>query len=120
MKTFTILSAALLFLLVPLVFASPFLSSDPNPTHTSYQVRLSADNGVTWGAWVEGPPKDNHLWFDLGTTAPGPYKGEAQGFGTWEVTDGMTGTKSSEQTWSPSAPFLLKVPSGVTGIKGEK
>jgi len=119
MKTLSFLSAAFLLWLVPLVFASPFLSSDPNPTHTEYQVRLSADNGATWGSWAEAPPRDAHLWFDLGTVAPGNYKGEAQGFGTWEVTDGLTGEKSSVQTWSPSAPFLLSVPPGVK-VKIEK
>jgi hypothetical protein len=75
-------------------------------------MRLSADNGVTWGAWVEGNPVAGAMKFDIATTTPGAYKGEAQAGDNISVTDSTTGVVTTVFGWSASAPFLLNVKAG--------
>jgi hypothetical protein len=101
-----------------LAIASPFIVADPS-TATKYQLRLSSDNGVTWGAWVQGDPVSGALKFDIGSTAAGNYKGEVQAGGNVTVTDSTTGNVSTVFKWSASAPFLLVIQPGqtVVGIK---
>lgn len=119
MKKHPGLSIFLFFLVVPSLFASPFLTSDPNADHTKYQLRLRAVGSQAWGQWSEAQPVEEHLWYDLGAIPPGDYNAEAQGFGTWTVTDQTNRQTSTVQQWSPSAPFLLHVPPGIR-IKIEK
>ena len=112
-------SLALLIVLAlsaAIAFASPFVASDPDPNHTRYRVRISQD-GVTWGAWSEGQPQNQHLWFDFGQIAPGTYSGEAQALLIFSVTDTTTGTKTTVEEWSSSAPFSFTIPTGVRIIK---
>lgn len=111
------LSIVLLVLALAVVAAaSPFVSSDPDPNHQRYRVRVSQD-GATWGAWVEGQPQDQHLWFDFGTIAPGNYFGEAQAYMNFSVTDSVTNNTTTLQEWSASSPFKFVIPTGVKGIK---
>jgi hypothetical protein len=98
-----------------LAIASPFIVADPS-TATKYQLRLSSDNGVTWGAWVQGDPVSGALKFDIGSTATGNYKGEVQAGGNVTVTDSTTGNVSTVFGWSASAPFLLVIQPGQTVI----
>lgn len=100
---------ALVFVLFAVVvFASPFLVADP-ATSTKYRMRLSADNGVTWGAWVEGNPVNGAMKFDVAGMTNGTYLGEAQAWGDVEVTDSTSGAITSVGSWSTSSPFVLKV-----------
>ena len=92
--------------------AAPFIVSDPQPEAQKFRMRLSADNGVTWGAWVEGVPVGNALRFDIAGTPKGTYLGEAQAGADVELTDSTTGQVSTVWQWSPSAPFVLKVRAG--------
>jgi hypothetical protein len=95
--------------------AAPFIVADPQSA-TKYRMRLSADNGTTWGAWVEGPPINGSLRFDIAGTPAGNYKGEAQAGGEVSVTDSVTGQVSTVFMWSASAPFLLTVRPGQTAV----
>ena len=88
------------------VMASPFIVADPQSA-TKYQMRLSADNGATWSAWVQGDPVGGQMKFDIASTPAGSYKGEAQAGGNVTVTDSTTGNVSTVWMWSVSAPFLL-------------
>jgi hypothetical protein len=99
-----------------LAIASPFITADPQSA-TKYQMRLSADNGATWSAWVQGDPVSGAMKFDIGTTPAGSYKGEAQAGGNVSVTDTTTGQVSTVFKWSASAPFSLTVVPGQTIIK---
>ena len=101
--------------LASLAMATPFIVADPQSA-TKYRVRLSSDNGVTWGAWVEGDPVAGQMKFDIGTTPAGNYKCEAQAGGDIEVIDSTSGAKSSVWKWSVSAPFLLRVTPGTTAV----
>ena len=94
-----------------LAIASPFIVSDPQ-TATKYRLRLSSDNGATWGAWVEGVPVTGAMKFDIAATAAGNYKGEAQAGDNISVTDSTTGVTTTVFGWSASAPFLLVVKAG--------
>jgi hypothetical protein len=94
-----------------LAIASPFIVADPQVA-TKYRMRLSADNGATWGAWVEGNPVAGGMKFDIATTPVGSYKGEAQAGDTISVTDSTTGVTTTVFGWSASAPFLLVVKAG--------
>ena len=116
----TLLSAVLIIaVFVTSVFASPFLSSNPNADHTKYQLRLKAAASQAWGQWSEAQPVEAHLWYDLGAVPPGDYNGEVQGYGSWTATDQTSGQESTVQQWSPSAPFLLHVSPGIR-VKIEK
>ena len=98
---------------VAMVMAAPFIVADPS-TATKYRMRLSADNGATWSAWVEGNPVAGAMKFDIVATPAGSYKGEAQAGGNVTVTDSTTGNVSTVWMWSASAPFLLnKLPGQV-------
>jgi hypothetical protein len=101
----------LVLALATLALATPFIVADPQSA-TKYQMRLSADNGVTWGAWVQGDPVGGQMKFDIGTTPAGTYKGEAQAGGNVTVTDSTTGNTSTVFKWSTSAPFSLTVVPG--------
>ena len=103
--------AAMVLVLAAVVLASPFIVSDPQ-TATKYRMRLSADNGATWGAWVEGAPIAGAMKFDIASTTPGNYKGEAQAGDNISVTDQTTGVTTTVFGWSASAPFLLTVRAG--------
>jgi len=104
--------------LVSIAFAEPFIVCDPAQNVSKYQLRLSADNGTTWSPWTEGPAQsDGSMKFDLVSTPPGNYKGEAQAFGTYQVTDSTTGQVSTASGWSSSAPFLLGTPNSTRNIK---
>lgn len=92
--------------------ASPFIVADPQ-TADKYRIRLSADNGATWGAWVEGLPVSGAMKFDISGTAAGNYKGEAQAGGNVTLTDSTTGAQSTVFQWSTSSPFVLTVKAGV-------
>jgi hypothetical protein len=102
-----------------LAVASPFIVADPNPA-TKYQMRLSADNGVTWGPWTEGAAVSGAMRFDVGANPAGAYKGEAQAWGvTSSLTDSTTGVTTTVIGWSASAPFLLdlKIGKKIVNIK---
>jgi hypothetical protein len=107
---------ALIFLLLLVCFsiaiAAPFIVADPQVDVTKYRMRLSADNGVTWGSWVEGDPVGNALKFDISGTPKGTYLGEAQAGANVELTDSTSGVVSTVWQWSASAPFVLKVRAG--------
>ena len=109
LKTF--LSIGLVLVLATLALAAPFIIADPQVA-SKYRMRLSADNGVTWGSWVEGNPVSGGMKFDIATTPVGSYKGEAQAGDTISVTDSTTGVTTSVFGWSASAPFLLVVKAG--------
>jgi hypothetical protein len=118
MKRSRLFVSILLLLLVPVIaFATPFVSSDPDTAAQKYRIRLSADAGVTWSAWTEGQPFENHLYFDLGTTLGGSYWGEAQAYGRFTVIDPTSGLTTFVDQWTTSAPFRLTVPKGTKGIK---
>ena len=54
--SFSCCAVMALLLNVASVTAEPFLSADPQPEATAYRIRLSIDDGATWGAWTQGPP----------------------------------------------------------------
>lgn len=118
MKKVFVLAVLSLLLFTQASSAEPYLTADPQPEATAYRVRLSTDNGTTWGAWTLGPPVQQRLLFDLRPIAPDDYTGEAQAQGTYTVTDSTTGATSSATVWSDSAPFRLTVPPGATGPRG--
>lgn len=97
--------------LASLAMAAPFIVADPQSA-TKYQMRLSSDNGVTWGAWIQGDPVSGAMKFDIGSIAAGNYKGEAQAGGNVSVTDSTSGVTTTVFKWSTSAPFLLKIDIG--------
>jgi len=99
-----------------LALASPYVSANPDTNHSKYRVRISSD-GVNWGAWAEGQPFENHLYFDMGPIKPGDYSGEAQAYTVYSVIDVSTGAKTTVEAWSPTVPFQCTIPSGLTGIK---
>ena len=101
--------------LASLAMAAPFIVADPQVA-TRYQMRLSSDGGTTWGPWVQGDPVSGAMRFDIGTTAAGNYRGEAQAGGNVSVTDTTTGNVSTVFKWSTSAPFQLTVVPGQTII----
>lgn len=111
-----LLIIASILVIAATAMASPFIVADPNPA-TKYQMRLSADNGVTWTAWTQGDPVSGAMKFDIGATPAGNYKGEAQAGGNVSVTDTTTGQVSTVFKWSASAPFQLTVVPGQTIIK---
>ena len=102
--------AILLFALPAL--AQPYIVADPQADADKFRIRFSTDNGVTWGAWAEGPPVDGGLKFSIAGVAPASYKGEAQAGATVELTDSTTGVTTTVEAWSDSAPFLLTVRPG--------
>jgi hypothetical protein len=113
MKRFSVFGLVLFVLaMAALAIAGPFIVADPQTDATKYRMRLSADNGTTWGSWVEGNPVSNALKFDIAGTPKGTYLGEAQAGGNIELTDSATGQVSTVWQWSASAPFLLKVRAG--------
>jgi hypothetical protein len=91
-----------------------FLVSDPQTDATSFRIRLSADNGATWGAWSVGPPVSNAMRFDLSGYSAGTYQGQAQAGLTTSVTDTTTGVTTTSTAWSASSPFGLRTPSKVS------
>lgn len=103
----------LLFILFSTVsFAAPFLISDPSTSVVKYRVRLSMDNGQTWGPWGESAPDPTGaLKVDLQSLTPANYKGEVQAYGVnISVVDSTTGyTSTTMGVWTPSAPFVLNV-----------
>jgi hypothetical protein len=101
--------AILFFMLVfsAIVFASPFIISDPQTDATKFRMRLSADNGATWSAWVEGDPVSGGAKFDLAGVQKGVYKGEMQAGAYCSVTDSTTNVTTTVWIWSESAPFVL-------------
>lgn len=101
------------------VMADPSIVSDPDSEALRYRMRLSLDNGATWGTWVEGPPVAQAMKFDISGTARGDYKGEAEAAGETKVVDIATGAVSTVIQWSNAAPFSLAVKPGKTptGIK---
>ena len=111
MKTKFALIAFMLLVCFSIAIAAPFIVADPQVA-TKYRMRLSADNGTTWGAWVEGNPIAGGMKFDVATTPVGSYKGEAQAGDTISVTDSTTGVTTTVFGWSASAPFLLVVKAG--------
>lgn len=114
----TLIVLGLILLSVGIAFAGPFLISDPAINITKYQIRLSADNGVTWSAWAESPAQtDGSMRYDIGSYAAGNYKGEAQAYGTYTVTDSTSGQVSTAVGWSASAPFVLGTPSSTIKVR---
>lgn len=111
------MAIGVLLLLSSLAFSEPFLVCDPQPEAIKYRIRLSADAGTTWGPFVEGPPVNSAMRFDLNNTPVGNYTGEAQAAGSYEVTDSISGQISSIEYWSAPAPFVLKVKPGKTPEK---
>lgn len=117
MKRLSIILAILIF--AAPAMASPLVVADPQSA-TKYRMRLSADNGVTWGAWVEGNAVSGAMRFDVGANTPGPYKGEAQAWGvSTSLTDSTTGVVTTIIDWSASSPFVLNLKAGqkVVNIK---
>jgi hypothetical protein len=108
-KLFVLIAITVAF--TGLALATPFIVSDPQVA-TKYRMRLSSDNGATWGAWVEGAPIGGAMKFDIAGTPVGNYKGEAQAGDNISVTDSTTGQTSTVFSWSASAPFLLNVKAG--------
>lgn len=106
-----ILVGLMCLVLVTSVMASPFIVADPQ-TATKYRMRLSADNGVTWGVWIEGDPVNGALRFDVEGIPKGDYKGEAQAGGNVSLTDSTSGATSVVWMWSASAPFVLNLRAG--------
>jgi len=106
----------LILLIAAPAMADPFLVADPQSAEW-YAMRLSTDNGATWGAWTEGPPVEGALRFDLGGIPQGTYKGQARAGGNVTVTDEVTGEISTVWLWSDNAPFVLSVRSGSTPVK---
>jgi streptogramin lyase len=111
MKKHLFIIALVLLAMAAVAVAAPFLVADPQEA-AKYRIRLSADNGANWGAWVEGPPVNGALRFDIAGTPAGNYTGEAQAGGDVSVTDSTTGQVSTVFMWSTSAPFLLTVRPG--------
>lgn len=109
-KVFVLAALSLLLFNVGSVFADPFIVSDPVTEASVFRIRLSADNGQTWGGWVEGPPATGALRFDLATTPAGTYLGQAQAGADISVTDSATGITTTSRQWSQDAPFVLRVP----------
>ena len=110
MKNLFIVLAILIF--AAPAMATPFVVADPM-TATKYQMRLSSDNGVTWGPWTEGAAVSGAMRFDVGANPAGAYKGEAQAWGvTSSLTDSTTGVTTTVTGWSASAPFLLNLKAG--------
>jgi hypothetical protein len=110
MKRLLIIAAILM--LTVAAFAAPFIVADPQTDATKYRMRLSSDNGASWGSWIEGDPVGNALKFDISGTPKGTYLGEAQAGDNTELTDSTTGNVSTVWGWSASAPFALKVRPG--------
>lgn len=100
-----------ILLFTSLVLAEPFIVSNPQTDATKFRMRLSADNGVTWGTWSEGNPVSNAMKFDLQPVTPGNYKGEAEAGGNVTVTDSTSNQTSTVFKWSDPAPFVLSIPS---------
>lgn len=109
-KLISMLAAALVCLAPAAAAAEPFLGADPQTDATVYRIRLSADDGATWGAWTQGPSVNNVMRFDLGGTSPGDYDGQAQAGALITVRDTTTGQTTTAPVWSASAPFELRVP----------
>jgi hypothetical protein len=93
--------------------AGPYIVADPQADASTYRMRLSPDGGATWGDWVEGPPVNGGMKFDLEAVPRGTYQGEAEAGGTVEVTDKVTQETSSVTAWSDPAPFELRVKPGI-------
>jgi hypothetical protein len=108
-KLFVLL--AILVAFTGMALATPFIIADPQVA-TKYRMRLSSDNGATWGAWVEGVPVTGAMKFDIAATPVGNYKGEAQAGDNISVTDSTTGVTTTVFGWSAAAPFLLTVKAG--------
>ena len=107
------ITLVMVFVLASVAFAEPFLVADPQTDATKYRIRLAVGTGP-WSSWVEGPPVNSALRFDLGGTPAANYKGEAQAGATISVTDTTTGVVTSTDMWSPSAPFGLNVTTSST------
>lgn len=105
-RIFIILS--IVFIAASAVWADPFLVADPQTDATKYRIRLQVGNG-TWSSWSVGNPVNNAMRFDLAGTPAANYNGEAQAGATISVTDTTTGTTTSTDIWSVSAPFGLNV-----------
>ena len=107
----------LFLILAVLVFAvpamtQPYITADPQTDASKYRMRMKVKDSATWGDWVEAPPVDNRLLFDISGVPTNHYDGEAQAGAEWELTD-MTGMiTTTVYAWSASAPFLLKVKRG--------
>jgi hypothetical protein len=119
MKKVSLLLIVLLIVSTAVALASPFISSSPDPNHQRYRMRLSQD-GTNWGAWVEGQPRDNHVWFDLGSTPAGDYFGEVQAYMQYSLTDSATGTRATVEEWSLASPFVFTIPTGIKGLTIQK
>ncbi len=109
-KVFVLAALSLLLFTLASAFAEPFLTCDPQDYATAYRIRFSADNGVTWGPWSEGPAVYGAMRFDLADVPVGLYRGEAQAGQATQVADLTTGVITESLYWSDSAPFSLKVP----------
>jgi hypothetical protein len=107
-KVFVLAALSLLLFNVGSVFADPFLVCDPQTDANKFRIQLSADNGSTWGNWVEGPPVSNAMRFDLSGTGAGTYQGRAQAGALVSVTDSTSGQTTNSQQWSASSPFVLR------------
>ena len=117
MKRSRLFFAVLLLLLIPaFALASPFVISNPDTAAQKYRIRLSLDDGATWGAW-SGGSLQNHLYFDLSTTPGDTYLGQAQAFGRFTLVDPVSGQTTHVDQWTTSAPFQLTVPKTITGIR---
>lgn len=106
---FALLAMAMFFVLAVsgLAFCQPYIACDPQPEASVFRVRLSLDNGVTWGEWVEGPPVNSSMRFDVKPVAKGLYKGEAQAGADITLTDSQTGVVTVAREWSAGAFFIL-------------
>jgi hypothetical protein len=107
MKKISLIWVVVIVAITSLALAEPFLTCDPQTDATKFRLRLSPST-----PWVEGPAVSGAMMFDLGGTTPGTYNGEAQAGGTFQVVDSVTGSISSVDSWSPSAPFVLTVRAG--------
>src|SRR4030067_839606 len=92
-----------ILLFTSLVLAEPFIVSNPQTDATKFRMRLSADNGVTWGPWSEGNPVSNAMKLELQPVTPGNYKGEAEAGGNVTVTDSTSNQTSTVFKWSDPA-----------------
>ena len=96
-----------------MVFAGPFVVSDPNPDMPDeYTFDCTQGTVVQQDIPAISNPDDGSFEYDMGnwTYGYGWFDCEGYAVANFEVEDGITGEKSQAPTYSDPAPFKLKVP----------